>query len=372
MAQRPIVHVIGTGTIGEPLTGLLCDHKEAFGIEEVTFHKRTPLKTDRSKVRDLIERRGAKLAVDEDRVDAFRDFGMKPTYGAEQAMERAAVIIDCTPVGNENKEKIYKNYEGNTLGFIAQGSEFGFGKMYARGINDAALVPGEDKYLQVVSCNTHNLSVILQTIAFPPAKLDYLNESQKAPAINPDNLESARFLCIRRSNDISQDDGFCPSPMINAHKDPVFGTHHARDVHHLYATLGVKLDNVFSSAIKLNTQYMHTIQFHLRLKQPTTVEQITEDIRRNDRLAETWKMSVNSVFSFGRDHGHFGRILNQTVFCLPSLHVSPDGRDVTGFCFTPQDGNPLLSTAAATVWFLDPDGYEKRVQCLRDFFFDEV
>ena len=58
------------------------------------------------------------------------------------------------------------------------------------------------------------------------------------------------------------------------------------------------------------------------------------------------------------------------------LHVRDvlglDGRDVTGFCFTPQDGNPLLSTAAATVWFLDPDGYEKRVQCLRDFFFDEV
>ena len=37
-----IVHVIGTGTIGEPLIGLLADHRDDFGIEEVTFHKRHP------------------------------------------------------------------------------------------------------------------------------------------------------------------------------------------------------------------------------------------------------------------------------------------------------------------------------------------
>ena len=49
-------------------------------------------------------------------------------------------------------------------GFMAQGSEFGFGKMYARGINDEVLEPGKDKYLQVVSCNTHNIAVLLKTL----------------------------------------------------------------------------------------------------------------------------------------------------------------------------------------------------------------
>ena len=78
------------------------------------------------------------------------------------------------------------------------------------------------------------------------------------------------------------------------------------------------------------------------------------------------------MFSFGRDHGHFGRILNQTVFCLPSLHVSQDGREVTGFCFTPQDGNSLLSSLSAMLWYLDPDSYEQRLQCLKPYFFDEV
>ena len=55
-----IVHVVGTGTIGEPLIGLLADHREHFGIDEVTFHKRTPLVTERPKVNDLV-RRGASL-----------------------------------------------------------------------------------------------------------------------------------------------------------------------------------------------------------------------------------------------------------------------------------------------------------------------
>ena len=51
--SKKIVHVVGTGTIGEPLIGLLCDFKEQLGIDHVTFHKNTPLTTDRSKVISL-------------------------------------------------------------------------------------------------------------------------------------------------------------------------------------------------------------------------------------------------------------------------------------------------------------------------------
>jgi hypothetical protein len=79
MSANPVVHVIGTGTIGEPVTGLLCELKNELGIEEVTFHKRTPLLTDRSKVRALMNR-GAKLCVDSSAVKGFQDLGMEPTY----------------------------------------------------------------------------------------------------------------------------------------------------------------------------------------------------------------------------------------------------------------------------------------------------
>ena len=66
------VHIIGTGTIGEPLIGLFCDFKEELGIDQVSFHKRSPLTYDRSKVKDLMKR-GAKLVVDNDKWDDFKE-----------------------------------------------------------------------------------------------------------------------------------------------------------------------------------------------------------------------------------------------------------------------------------------------------------
>ena len=41
--MKNIVHVVGTGTIGEPLIGLFTDFRDRFWIDEVTFHKNTPL-----------------------------------------------------------------------------------------------------------------------------------------------------------------------------------------------------------------------------------------------------------------------------------------------------------------------------------------
>lgn len=349
-----IVHVVGTGTIGEPLIGMLADHREHFGIDEVTFHKRTPLVTERSKVNDLV-RRGAALTVDADRLSTFEELGHSPKYETMEALERATVVIDCTPVGNNNKEDYYEKLD-RPVGFMAQGSEFGFGKMYARGINDEALVVGEDRYLQIVSCNTHNISVLIKTLAMDPDGTNH--------------LEDGRFLCIRRANDISEDTGFVASPTVDKHKDGRFGTHHARDANRLFSTLGYDL-NVFSSAVKLNTQYMHSIHFSLTLDRDMSLAEVKERLLNNTRVAVTHKTSANSVFSFGRDHGYYGRILSQTVVSLDTLAVR-NGNELVGFCFTPQDGNPLLSTVAAMLWYLDPDTVDDKIDILRPFLFREV
>jgi len=350
------VMVIGTGTIGEPLTGLLCHFKAQLGIDEVLFHKRTPLMTDRSKVQDLIKR-GARLVTDDDRVSAFEAQGLRVDVTTEEAMEAARVVIDCTPSGNAMKDSLYSKFEQNTDLFIAQGSEFGFGKQYARGINDETLVPGEDKYLQVVSCNTHNLSVLLRLFALEDG--------------GPDNLVEGRFVCMRRANDISQDGNFVASPQVLSHKDDRFGSHHARDAWHLYQTKGYDL-NLFSSAMKLNTQLMHVIHYHLKVNTPTTKDDLISRVVDDDRIAITYKTTSNSIFSFGRDHGFCGRILNQSVLPTDVMHVSEDGKSISGYCFTPQDGNSLLSSVAATIWGLYPETYDKIVQCLRPYFFQEV
>lgn len=354
--KRKIVHVVGTGTIGEPLIGLLTDHKRELGIDEVTFHKNTPLKGDRSKVFDL-QRRGARLAVNTDRVQDFKDLGMDPDFETEDAIKRSSVVIDCTPkgIGHKNKEKYYSKFANEVKGFLAQGSENGFGKKYARGINDD-VIDETDQFIQIVSCNTHNLSCVTNTIAL-----------NNAP---PDNLVEGKFVCIRRANDISQPGGFIPSPQVGVHHHEKYGSHHAEDAAGLFNTLNLDL-NLFSSAMKTNSQYMHILWFNLKVKEPITLNEVKDQLVANPLVAMTQKDMTSTVFSFGRDHGHYGRILNQTVMVEQTLNVRNE-HEVTGFCFTPQDGNSILSSIAAAERFLYPHAFDDKIQCLADLFYSDI
>ena len=56
---------------------------------------------------------------------------------------------------------------------------------------------------------------------------------------------------------------------------------------------------------------------------------------------------------------------------VPTVTTRGD-HEVLGFCFTPQDGNAILSSVAATLWFIDPESYEERLQALRPYLFREV
>ncbi len=353
--DRKIIHVVGTGTIGEPLIGLLCDFQDQLGIDEITFHKNSALSSDQSKVVGLIKR-GGRLCVDSNKVDDFKVLDLDPDFETEEAIKRATVVIDCTPrgIGHKNKEKYYHKFIKGGKGFLAQGSESGFGKKYARRINDATL-NSDDQFIQIVSCNTHNLCCITQTLALDG---------------DHDNLEEGRFVCIRRANDISQPGSFIPSPQVGSHESPKYGTHHAEDAAGLFHTMDIDL-NLFSSAVKVNSQYMHVLWFTLRVKEPTTLTAVLEKLYANPYVAMTEKDMTSTVFSFGRDQGHYGRILNQTVVVEQTLNVRND-HEITGFCFTPQDGNSILSSVAAAEWFLYPHSYEDKIQCFSKFFFDHI
>ncbi|MEO2185981.1 MAG: hypothetical protein ABGX30_05340, partial [bacterium] len=263
---------------------------------------------------------------------------------------------DCTPkgVGHSNKVKYYEKFSDTVKGFLAQGSEDGFGKKYARGINDHAL-DSSDKFIQIVSCNTHNISCITNTLAVKE---------------DPDNLVEGKYVCVRRANDLSQAGSFIPAPQVGSHGDEKYGSHHAADAAGLFATMGMDL-NLFSSAMKVNSQYMHVLWFTLKVKEPTTLASVKERLHNNDNVAMTTKDMTSTVFSFGRDHGHYGRIMNQTVVVEQSLHVRND-HEITGFCFTPQDGNSILSSISAAEWMLYPHSYEDKIQCLSHLFFNII
>ena len=118
------VLIVGTGTIGEPLIDLFADQAKNIGIDEVLFHKRSPLIEEVGKVKALLKT-GAKLVVDKDKKEKFLELGLEPSMAWEEALRAADVIIDCTPEGNKLKEKYYKKLS-RPKGFIAQGSEEGF------------------------------------------------------------------------------------------------------------------------------------------------------------------------------------------------------------------------------------------------------
>lgn len=320
--------VIGTGTIGEPLIGVLADMRHRLGINELMFHKRTPLSDEVSKVDSLIKR-GARLVVSTGTTNAFALLGHPVTYLLDEALMRADAVIDCTPSGNDNKRSLYSRYEGTKKVFIAQGSEHEFGIPYAHGINDDVALT--QKHIQIVSCNTHSIACIIKTFA-------------------SFDIACADFVCVRRSSDLSQRDQAVSSPIVDSHND-AHGTHHARDASELFRTLGIEY-TLSSSSLRVPTQYMHVIRFSVDVRRHMTHENALNAITSNRLAALTLKDDAGRVFSFGRDHGRFGRIMNHAVFvqqslCVLSSHIEGATKRIVGYCFTPQDGNSLLSSIVA-------------------------
>ena len=63
--------------------------------------------------------------------------------------------------------------------------------------------------------------------------------------------------------------------------------------------------------------------------------------------------------------------IRDRVIVEDSINVKSE-HEISGFCFTPQDGNSILSSIAATVRFLNPHSYQDKINSLSPFFFQRV
>ncbi|MBI4142882.1 hypothetical protein HY480_03350 [Candidatus Uhrbacteria bacterium] len=384
------VHVVGTGTIGEPLIGLLTKRREELGIATVSFSKNRPTSEDVGKVEKMV-RRGARLCVLPEIAAnggplqsgprAFEQAGYpKPTMLTPEAIAGADVIMDCTPEGRgiAHKAEWYAPRaarDPNFRGAIAQGSEFGFGKPYAYRINETALERGTDRFIHVVSCNTHNIAVLLRALG----------------GTQLERLAEASFTCIRRASDVSQRGGFIAGIEAGTHEDAHFGTHHARDAYALLSTLFASEEHrdavlgapttprILSSACKAGTQYMHVIHADLLLRGRWSHDEIVDRLDGIPTIALTEFFDTPRVFAVGRDYGFRGRLFNQTVVNPKTVAVFPSHDPVFGhrtrihlWSFTPQDGNSLLSSVAAVAWLLDPETFEQRIECVKKYLMRRI
>ena len=161
--KKTIVHIVGTGTIGEPLIGLFTDFRRKDG------HRRG----------HLPQAHAARLRPLEDQPPdvARRQAGdrLRPARRLREARPQGPLRDRRGAGARHGGDRLHarrQRDEGASTttsiqgpkGFLAQGSEFGFGKPYARGINDEVLVPGQDRFIQVVSCNTHNITTLIKTL----------------------------------------------------------------------------------------------------------------------------------------------------------------------------------------------------------------
>jgi glyceraldehyde-3-phosphate dehydrogenase (NAD(P)) len=351
MPRDNTVHVVGPGTIGAPLASLASRGRSELGVDQVTVSKRTPRASDRPTV-EALQGDGLQLAVREEDWDEFQAAGYAPDLTLEQALDAAAFVADCTPAGLDHKTDWYEPRADGSRTFVAQGSEEGFGVPHVLGVNDDVMDFQDEDFVHIVSCNTHNISALVDALGFEDG----------APS-----LEEGRFVCIRRSSDVS-DTRFQPAPSVGAHEDE-FGSHHARDVNEVFQTRGHDLD-LFSSAVKVPTQYMHAVWFSLKLDRDVTEDQVLSTLEDRPRVGFTEKQMANLVYSHGRNVGPWGRILAQTVVSRPTVSVRK-GNEVVGFCFTPQDGNVLLTNLAAIARTVHPDDWEKRIAGFEDEVLEE-
>ncbi len=260
--MKKIVHVVGTGTIGEPLIGLFADFGKSLGIDEVTFHKRTPMITERAKVNHLVER-GAKLIVDSDKVDRLR--GARP-QGRGRGPRR--------PGARDRRHRLHARRQRE--------------QEAVREDQGPARVPGPGQRVRLrqdVRHGDQRRGADPGTGPLPPDRLlqhpqhrlphhDAGDRRRRRPHADEGPLRlhapGERRLAGLRLR---------PGPSAGKHDDPEFGTHHARDASALLSTLGWQ-PPIFSSAMKLNTQYMHSLWFDMELAQPTSKEKVLRQAAR--------------------------------------------------------------------------------------------
>jgi len=352
------VLIVGTGTIGEPLIHLFTKERKEIGLGEIFFYKRSPLEEEADKVKDMIEAGALLIVENKEKEKKFLELGLYPVGTFPEIAKSVDVIVDCTPEGNKLKEEFYNDFP-KIKGFIAQGSEKDFGKPYAWTINDSALTP-ENRFIQIVSCNTHQMLCVIKSIAMAHGYL---------------NLQYGIFTIFRRASDISEDKGIL-GVEFEKYSHPPYGSHQADDAARVLRTLYKDREffPISAQALKAPTQLMHTFCFNLELKSGIDLAEARERLYKNPLVAFTKFKSSNKVFARARDSSRsiLGRILNQTVFCEQTLGVSDNGLRISGGCFTPQDGNALLSSVAATLWLIDPKTYLEKMKVFDKFLFDKI
>jgi glyceraldehyde-3-phosphate dehydrogenase/erythrose-4-phosphate dehydrogenase len=314
MAGSMKVMVNGVGTIGTTLLQVLAAHRGALGIDEVYARKNTVRPWD---VAGLELLKGLDVTVVADEYPGQATFA--------EVRDEIGYVFDTTAAGGARRNRPTYDEMSALVGASGQGTETGFGMPYALGMG---IDTREDRYVHVVSCSTHAALCVLRTLS----------------AGRLDDIVSADFVNVRRSEDVGHHERLVGGNVLARHLDPDLGTHHAIDASRVLAVLGQRVE-MQSSDITTPSQFLHSTRFSVRLPGPVTPEEVAMRIEREPWAATTAMFDSNKVFEAGRRFGFAGRLFSQVVFVPGNVLVKGDM--VSGWAFVPQEGNTVLSTVSA-------------------------
>ncbi|MFT6400409.1 MAG: glyceraldehyde-3-phosphate dehydrogenase (NAD(P)) [Bradymonadia bacterium] len=310
------VAIVGLGTVGETLVSLLLEFQELLPADEIFVIRRAVPAWDKPRVRRL-EAAGATIVT-----RAPADGYPSP----EDVQERIEFVFDCGPNGHALASQDEYDSWSSLRGAVAQGSETGFGPPFMTGVGHTQ-VAGAAR-VQVVSCNTHGLSAILQALSGPRLE----------------NVEEADFVIVRRSEDLGKSERLVAANVVARHRDAIRGTHHAHDVARLFREIDVE-PLITSSDITTPSQLLHAVRFRVTTK---VALDAAEAFAARPWIATTGRFDSDAIFERGRRAGFVGRVWAHAV--VVSNNLMQHGRTITGWAFVPQECNSIPSTVHA--WLL--------------------
>lgn len=322
--------VNGMGNIGTTLVHLLVKYSELLGIEKTYLYKRS-LHPWNEAERGYIESLGVIICSGEN---------IENLLCLDEVISEIDYIFEAAAngVGLANLEK-YRQLP-RLKGSAAQGSEKGFGIPFMSGVNDAQ-IRGE-KFVNVVSCNTHGTAAILSTFTGQVLQ----------------NLKRADIVVVRRSEDIGNHTRLVSGNVVARHLSPETGTHHAIDVVDMYQTVGIDC-KLTSSDITTPSQLMHSVRFNIELNEPLS-ESIDALIDTNPYVAKTLKFDSNVIFEQGRRYGFQGRLYSHAIVVMDNFLQTETS--LKGWAFVPQEGNSILSTLHGFMLQMELDNSDKLIQ----------
>jgi len=271
------VAINGYGTIGKRVADAVSrqDDMQVLGV----------VKTRPTHEARLALRKGYKLYVAKDGMQAFKDAGIDVAGSADELLKAADVIVDSTPgkkkEGGTTGEDYKKVYEAMGKKALFQGGEKH--KLTGTSFNSTANYNDTigKQFSRVVSCNTTGLCRTLY------------------PVQQAFGIENVMAVMVRRG----ADPGDSKSGPINAIEPEVkVPSHHGPDVASCMPGL-----NIQTMAVKVPTTIMHLHQVAVKLKKPAAAKDILAVFEEAPRVilvdSKDGVKSTAQVMEMARDMG---------------------------------------------------------------------